>query len=346
MVSAMGNSGARCKPAFGIVHPVRASPSGPTRNQLRGKSWRKVTHGLYVPVSADRTRVEQRIAEEAGRLGGSGAVTGWAALRLYRGRYFDGLEPDGRTEIPVPLALGPTYNLTTSPAIHLFRERLDAADVTHACGVPATVECRAAFDEMRRSGDLREAVVAMDMAAAAEIASIRQVREYAAAHPGFRRSALVRGALDLAIENSRSPMESRMRLVWVLDAGFPPPLCNRAIFDRAGRHLGTPDLLDVDAGVVGEYDGAEHRNRARHREDVSREEAFRRAGLSYFEIVAGDGPEVMVDRMTWARENALWLPASRRRWTIKDPLVSAEEPMSLEERIAFRQAMEADREWS
>lgn len=291
----MDISGARCAPAFGLVPPLRASPDGPTRNQLRGKSWRKVTHGLYVPASTDRTRVEQRIAEEAGRLQGGGAVTAWAALRLHRGGFFDGLEPDGRTEIPVPLALGTTYNLTKSPAIQLFRERLHAADVTHVGGVPVTVECRAVFDEMRRRGDFREAVVAMDMAAAAEIASIRQVREYAAAHPASpsvsRRSAIVRRALDLAVENSRSPMESRMRLVWLLDAGFPPPLCNRAVFDRSGRLLGVPDLLDVEAGVVGEYDGLEHRKRSRHREDVRREGAFRRAGLSYFEIVAGDGPD-------------------------------------------------------
>lgn len=340
----MSTSGARCGPAFGVVQPVRASALGPTRNQLRGKSWRKVTHGLYVPVSADRRRVEQRIAEEAGRLQRDGAVTAWAAIRLHRGGFFDGLKPDGRTEIPVPLALGSAYNLTKSPAIHLFREHLDAADVTNVGRVRVTVECRAVFDEMRRSGDLREAVVAMDMAAAAEIASIRQVREYAAAHPGFRRSALVRSVLDLAAENSRSPMETRMRLVWVLDAGFPQPLCNRAVFDRSGRLLGVPDLLDEEAGVVGEYDGVEHRKRARHRDDVRREEAFRRAGLSYFEIVAGDGPEVMVDRMTWARKEALWLPESQRRWTISDPRTYHEEPMSLEDRIAFRKAMEADRE--
>lgn len=340
----MVTSGTRCAPAFGLVRPVRASPDGPTRNQLRGKAWRKVTHGLYVPASADRARVEQRIVEEAGRLQGGGAVTAWAALRLHRGGFFDGLEPDGRTEIPVPLALGTTYNLTKSPAVLLFRERIEATDVTSVGEVPVTVECRAVFDEMRRRGDLREAVVAMDMAAKAEIASIREVREYAVAHPGFRRSAIVRRALDLAVESSRSPMESRMRLVWVLDAGFPQPLCNRAVFDRSGRLLGVPDLLDVEAGVVGEYDGLEHRKRARHREDVRREGAFRRAGLSYFEIVAGDGPEVMVDRMAWARKEALWPPESRRKWTISDPRTYREEPLSLEDRIAFRKAMEAGRQ--
>lgn len=54
----------------------------------------------------------------------------------------------------------------------------------------------------------------------------------------------------------------------------------------------------------------------------------------------------MVDRMTWAREKALWLPEPQRLWTIEDPRTSHEEPMSLEDRIAFRQAIEADREQS
>ncbi len=49
-----------------------------------------------------------------------------------------------------------------------------------------------------------------------------------------------------------------MRMIWVVDAGLPRPLCNMPIFDRHGRHIGTPDLLDPVAGVVGEYDGALH----------------------------------------------------------------------------------------
>ena len=49
-----------------------------------------------------------------------------------------------------------------------------------------------------------------------------------------------------------------MRLVWELDAGHPRPLCNVPLFDRHGRHLATPDLVDPGAGVVGEYDGAVH----------------------------------------------------------------------------------------
>jgi hypothetical protein len=45
-------------------------------------------------------------------------------------------------------------------------------------------------------------------------------------------------------------------------------LVNRPVFDQHGHHVATPDLLDVEAGVVGEYDGAMHRGRARHARDA------------------------------------------------------------------------------
>src|SRR3954447_802486 len=68
----------------------------------------------------------------------------------------------------------------------------------------------------------------------------------------------MRAALDLASEDSRSPNETRMRLVWVLDAGLPVPAVNQPVYDLDGRLLGVADLLDVAAGVVGEYDGEDH----------------------------------------------------------------------------------------
>ena len=49
-----------------------------------------------------------------------------------------------------------------------------------------------------------------------------------------------------------------MRLIWTRTAGLPRPLTNRPVFDLQGRHIGTPDLLDVEAGLFGEYDGAMH----------------------------------------------------------------------------------------
>ena len=135
----------------------------------------------------------------------------------------------------------------------------------------------------------RTAVVVIEMAVAAGLTKVASYARYVA--PGrnaWTGVPFVRKALLLAIDDSRSPQETRMRLCWVLDAGLPPPLCNRELFDLDGNLIGIPDLFDPVAGLVGEYDGADHKDGQRHRRDVAREERFRDHGLEYFEVVGGD----------------------------------------------------------
>ena len=112
-----------------------------------------------------------------------------------------------------------------------------------------------------------------------------------------------------------------MRLVWIIDAGLPPPVCNRPIFDLSGRLLGYPDLLDPLAGVVGEYDGADHLARDRRRSDAEREHLFRDHGLEYFELVRGDLQDTprVVRRMHHTRARARFLPPDQRAWTLEPP---------------------------
>ena len=99
-----------------------------------------------------------------------------------------------------------------------------------------------------RYGELREAVVSIDMMAAAGT-RLRPARGDYASGPGPRGAPAVMRALDLASEYSRSPNETRTRLIWVLDARLPPPRCNQAVFDLSGRLLGFADLLDLQAGL-------------------------------------------------------------------------------------------------
>lgn len=114
-----------------------------------------------------------------------------------------------------------------------------------------------------------------------------------------------------------------------------PPRLHRAsvpgIFDRAGRFLGVPDLLDVDAGLVLEYDGGSwnstrtpggHRDRDQHREDNAREELFERAGLLVVRADKGDLSRYrrrLRDRLTAARCDGLRRDRSRDGWTLQPP---------------------------
>ncbi len=331
----------RCRPPRDLVAPVPVDPAGragPTPAQARGPRWRRTTPGLYVPSGVSDDVPEQRILEQAARLPAPDTgVTGWAACRMLGAAFFDGLGRDGRTRLPVPLALGAQQQLRPWPGSTLLRARLTRAEVRVVAGVRCTVARRALFDAMRTSRTLAEAVVAMDMMAAAELVSIAQMREYTAAHPGWTGVPRVRAALGLADEGSRSPAETRMRLLWVCEAGLPPPLVNRPIWRRDGVLLGVADLLDPVSGTVGEYDGADHRDGARHTRDVAREQGMREAGLEYFTVTGRDVAhhQRVVTRMHSARSRARWLPEDERAWTLRPPPGWRTAP-SLDERLARR----------
>jgi len=93
------------------------------------------------------------------------------------------------------------------------------------------------------------------------------------------------------------------------------------VFDRAGRLIGTPDLIDPIAGVCGVYDSELHLDSARRRRDLEREEEFRASGLEPVEMVTGElrEPWPFVARLRAAYARAERRPAADRRWTIEPP---------------------------
>lgn len=259
--------------------------------------------------------------EQSARLPLGGAVTGWASCRMRQATFFDGLAADRRTRIPVPLAIGRGNHIREDSSVSVSREPLDPVEVEILHGIACTTRLRALFDAARLAPDLREAVVAIDMMAAAALVSIRQLRSYTSARDGWRGVPQVRRALGLASEHSKSPNETRMRLIWQLDAGFPRPLVNQPVWDLNGRLLGIVDLLDPVAGVVGEFDGADHRTATRQSKDVNRETGLRDHGLEFFRVTGLDIPRrsLVVRRMRSTRGRALFLSARQRTWSVDPP---------------------------
>src|SRR5688500_10419069 len=87
-----------------FVMPVRVDPTGragPTPGAARGNQWERTSPGHYVPAGTDRDRPEQRIVEAMTPAPSFAALTGWGALRLHGGVFFDG-RILGRT-VPVPV---------------------------------------------------------------------------------------------------------------------------------------------------------------------------------------------------------------------------------------------------
>lgn len=247
-----------------------------------------------------------------------GAVTAWASLRWRGARYFDGLGYDGEV-LPVPLIID--SGIRPDPRFTQTEAQLAPTEWEVVDGLPVTTVQRALFDEVVRIRSVREAAVAISMTAAAKEISVRLFRMYVAQRNAWTGVPHARLAVGLARDDCRSPQEHRMAMIWVLDAGFDPPLCNVEVFDRDGRLIGVPDLFDPVAGLVGEYQGDDHKGAAQHRRDVEREERFRDHGLEYFELVGGDVAHryVAAQRMRNARSRAKFLPPESCAWTLEPP---------------------------
>ena len=302
--------------------PVATDPAGawgPTRHQAAGPYWRRTSWGMYVPSDVDGSVVEQRIVEQAARISAWGAVTGWAALRWHGATFFDGTSDGGRGQLPVPLVvhckLHPDARSTST------QEQLSRSERLVVHGVPVTTVQRALFDEVRRIDGVREKANAISMAAAARLISVQLFGRYVALRGPWTGIQGARDAVLLATDDCRSPQEFRMYVCWLLDAELPEPVLNREVYDLEGRLIGIPDLLDVEAGLAGEYQGADHKSHEQHRHDVEREERFRDHGLEFFEVVGGElsRRSLVVARMLNARRRAKFLPPESRAWTLETP---------------------------
>ncbi|MBZ5733915.1 hypothetical protein K8Z61_05350 [Nocardioides sp. TRM66260-LWL] len=260
---------------------------------------------MYVPAAATDEDVDQRIVEAAARLTADGAVTGWAALRWCGVPYVDGLDSDGRAPLPVPLALGRGRGRAPAGAM-ATRAALGVDDVAVVDGLRVTAPLRALVDQARWCDDPRELVVLLDQTRGAGLVT----RVELARDPVGRRASPAQGrlrsVLALSSARSRSPQETRLRLVCRLDLGIERLLENATILDPAGRFVAEVDLLDPDHGVALEYDGSVHRSAARHASDVARSESLLDVGLEVVSVVgrAGLDPVVLGRRLASARRRA------------------------------------------
>ncbi|MGA8847535.1 MAG: hypothetical protein WB471_13045 [Nocardioides sp.] len=327
-----------------LVLPRRVDPAGlngPTRRMASGRYYERVASGLYAPIDRSAS-VEQRILDSAARLtadGRMGCVTGWAACRLHGAAYFDGLTPDGATTLPVTLAVGAWGHLRSDSRSVVDRSQITDPRHCSVAGVPVAPIQRALFDEIRYRDSLWGAVQAIDMVAAAGLISVWLFARYAGECNSANGAPLLRRAVALAVDESRSPRETWLRLVWILVAAVPWPLVNQPLYDLDGQLLGIPDLFDPVAGMVGEYDGEAHRGVERHRKDVAREARFRDHGLEYFTVVQGDDQRTVARRIRDTRSRAKFLPPESCAWTLTRPVWDPAPP-TLDERLERRGLVE------
>ncbi|QIK65231.1 hypothetical protein G7072_01760 [Nocardioides sp. HDW12B] len=273
-----------------------------------------------MPSDVDGTRPEQRAIEALSARAPGAALTGWAALYFHGAAFFDGVRRDGSAR-PVAVAVGPGTGRRVHQGSLLSYEKLPDADVEEVEDVRVTSPVRALFDELRCPPHARELVVAADMALAAGLDILGEVRRMTQSRSSWRRASWVATALEHVSERSRSPQETRLRLIWTLDAALPAPLVNQPVFTLDGDLVCIADLFDEEAGLVAEYDGAEHRHAGRHARDVARYERVREVGLEHTSVTGPDidNRRLVVRRLRAGRDRSAFLPEGARRWTLAEP---------------------------
>ena len=264
------------------LEEARAAGLSPT--SLRGRSWVRLSHGLYcwaelVQNPWNLLSVLQRLRPEVVYSGNTAA-------------WIHGLENDVPNSIEVVVAAN--SGMRSRPGITVRRTNVDPSDVVSVRGLRATSVLRTLCNLCPRLAGV-EALVLLDAA----IRLKRTDRATLVRAP----SACVRALAPLA-EPAESPMETRLRWL-LLSAGLPRPEVQAQIPEARAR----ADLYYPQARLIIEYDGGTHRDRMV--EDNRRQNLLVNAGYSVLRFTASDiyaRPETIV-----AQVSAAVAPSARPR---------------------------------
>ncbi len=301
---------------------------GMPRTTLNGRRFTRTAYGWYRRAGSPGSTAQRIVDAIAGQPDGA-LIAGWAAAYVHGVDLLDGLDDHTMAPLPVPVLLPPGQRRRSTRGIH-YRQSRRPVHQERIEDVPVTTLFRAALDLALLAPGLTEAVVALDAVLASRQLARQRLQRVAAALPRRRGVRQARRAIELARIGVRSPWESRLRMFAVSELAWTDLQPNRAVFDHRGTLLGIPDLLDVEAGLVLEYDGATwrtersagHRDVAQHREDNEREERLERAGLVVVRVDKADLTRYrgrLALRLGSARADGLHRDRTRDRWTLDEP---------------------------
>ncbi len=269
-----------------------AKEAGLTRHSLSGKTWQRISTGLYrwselpedpwLTLSAWRRFLPPETV-----------FTGASAAWLFG---LD-LEPTDPVEIVVPPASG----IRTRAGLLVRHCEIAATDVVSIRGLRALALPLTLAGLCQRCSAV-EALIAIDMAVRQGLTEPPALDQYAEAAKGRPGMARMRLLAPLAAP-AESPMETRLR--WLLiQAGLPRPEVQATLRDGAARFVGRVDLYYPEARLVLEYDGGNHRDRLV--EDNRRQNVLINAGYRLLRFTAADiygTPDVVVAQVRAALQD-------------------------------------------
>lgn len=277
------------------MEPVRhgdASELGLTRSHLRQRFWTHPLDGLAMP--ADWTGDLHLTCRAVQLMLPSGAVFTHVSAAALRG-----------WPLPDCLVDAPLIACTDGDAPHLDRRGV----YVRRCDIPA--RHRILLGGVRVGSaewtvvELAETLALVDLVVVIDHALHQGHTTFdalsAALVPRRRGVRTLRRALRIADGRSESRWETVLRLVHTLSGVaevHPQYLCH----DFAGRVIARADLRLGTTRRLAEYDGADHRQKGQHQEDLRREKALSRSGwdrYGYTAVEIHQRPEqIIVDAET------------------------------------------------
>lgn len=260
--------------------PRRAfgSSQGVGERRLRGRSYRRVVRGAYLPAADAGSLVRRCEAVQAALP--DVLLSHWTAVALH------GLPlPPGCSAEP--------FHVTAGPGRRGPRRREVIAHTSGRVLVPVrrhgllvTGLARTWCDLARDGATVAELVVVGDALARrhpAEAARLEAMVGGAGSRRGVRAA---RRALALLDPRSESPMESVLRVALVL-AGLPAPTPQHVVLHH-GFFVARLDLAWPDVRLAVEYDGSHHLDRPQWVADLRRRERLEAAGWTVVVLTAED----------------------------------------------------------
>jgi hypothetical protein len=244
----------------------------PIRGEVRLAGHRRVSHGLFLPLRDDLSKDEEFRRELRAYLlvlPESAVFTHITAAKLMGWRL-----PKLPEQVPVFAAVDTRDERPRRHGLICSRLLPDRGPTSKRHGLPVDAPEEILLRAARDLGVL-DLVILIDSALEkGDLDRGRMAALLASRRPGVR---MLRAAYELATHLCESAGESALRLFHeAIDVRVQPQV---ELFDDRGTSIGRADLVVKGTTFVHEYDGAYHRGKDQHRNDLRRERAL--AGAPY-----------------------------------------------------------------
>lgn len=280
----------------GVYSRAQAGACGYTRDQIQERladgRWERIRYGQYVEAVDlshltpwDRRSTRHRHLVHAvmnSMRPGTVAVSHHSALAIH------GVPLWGPDLAEVQVSRLDRHRGGRIAGVRHHRGRLEAADLTVTCGLPATTVLRAWF-EMACTSSFEAAVVSADAVRRGYSVREEDLQRLVGATAFWPGSATARAALEFSDPLSESVGESRLRVL-MQDYCLPTPVLQARFADAKG-FVGRVDFFFAELATVVEFDGlVKYAGDAREAliNEKLREDRLRALGLEVVRITWAD----------------------------------------------------------